>query len=182
MISNISQNKIINELKNSYKRKREAIQARLKEFSQVPASEYFYELAFCLLTPQSSAVNADSVIQKLKKRRFFEIGFNTESILRDKEHYIRFHRNKAKYLSLLRIEYKIILPKFFENNSPQELRSFLVDNVRGLGLKESTHFLRNIGRNGNLAILDRHILKKLVELRVIPDLPTSISRKTYYLI
>ena len=49
----------------------------------------------------------------------------------------------------------------------------------GLGYKEASHFLRNIGLGEDLAILDRHILKNLVLLGVIDEVPSSLSRKTY---
>ena len=59
------------------------------------------------------------------------------------------------------------------------MREWLVKNVSGLGYKEATHFLRNIGRNGGLAILDRHILRNLKRYGAIRSLPTSLSRKHY---
>jgi N-glycosylase/DNA lyase len=61
---------------------------------------------------------------------------------------------------------------------PTEKREYLVKNVKGLGLKEASHFLRNIGHN-NLAILDRHILKNLHKLGVIEEVPRSLTKKAY---
>jgi len=55
----------------------------------------------------------------------------------------------------------------------------LVKNVKGLGLKESSHFLRNIGYRG-LAILDRHILKNLHKSNVINELPKTLTPKVYF--
>ncbi|RKZ21744.1 DNA lyase, partial [bacterium] len=63
--------------------------------------------------------------------------------------------------------------------SPEEAREFLVKDVKGMGYKEASHFLRNIGFGENLAILDRHILKNLKFLGKIKDVPKSISRKIY---
>ncbi|MBE0557207.1 MAG: hypothetical protein IH628_08240 [Proteobacteria bacterium] len=56
---------------------------------------------------------------------------------------------------------------------------WLVKNVDGLGLKEATHFLRNIGRNGDLAILDRHILRNLKRYGVLRSIPRSLSGREY---
>ena len=53
-------------------------------------------------------------------------------------------------------------------------------NVKGMGLKEANHVLRNLGFGENIAILDRHILKNLKELNVIEEIPKSISEKKYY--
>ncbi len=51
-------------------------------------------------------------------------------------------------------------------------------NVKGLGWKEASHFLRNIGRR-NLAILDRHILRNLKRHQVIRSLPKTLTAKRY---
>ncbi len=49
----------------------------------------------------------------------------------------------------------------------------------GLGYKEASHFLRNIGWGDELAILDRHILKNLRLLGVISQTPASLSKHKY---
>jgi N-glycosylase/DNA lyase len=54
-----------------------------------------------------------------------------------------------------------------------------VENVKGLGYKEASHFLRNIGLGEDLAILDRHILKNLALLGVIKEVPTSPTKRIY---
>ena len=60
-----------------------------------------------------------------------------------------------------------------------ELREWLVKNVKGLGYKEASHFLRNIGKSEDLAILDRHILKNLQDLKVINDIPKKLPTQKY---
>jgi N-glycosylase/DNA lyase len=89
-------------LASLHRERKNAIASRLQDFMRIAPSEYFYELAYCLLTPQSSAVHADNVIAQLRQRQFFELGFDPESILRQKDHYIRFHRTKARYLLEIR--------------------------------------------------------------------------------
>jgi len=64
-------------------------------------------------------------------------------------------------------------------DSPYKMRSWLAANVKGLGMKEASHFLRNIGLGQKLAILDRHILRNLVEMGALDELPKSISEKRY---
>jgi N-glycosylase/DNA lyase len=54
-----------------------------------------------------------------------------------------------------------------------------VENVKGLGYKEASHFLRNIGLGEDLAILDRHILKNLGLLGVIDEVPSSPTKRLY---
>jgi len=52
----------------------------------------------------------------------------------------------------------------------RELRNGLADNVKGYGLKEASHFLRNIGKSNNeIAILDRHILKNMKRAKMIRE-------------
>jgi N-glycosylase/DNA lyase len=52
-------------------------------------------------------------------------------------------------------------------------------HIKGLGYKEASHFLRNIGLGDRIAILDRHILRNLVAFRVIPRLPRTMTPKQY---
>ncbi|MDQ2745912.1 MAG: N-glycosylase/DNA lyase [Acidobacteriota bacterium] len=51
--------------------------------------------------------------------------------------------------------------------------------IKGLGYKEASHFLRNIGLKG-YAILDKHILRSLAELGIIDD-PQPPNTRTKYL-
>ena len=162
-----------------YNERKPAIQARLLDFLRVHPSEYFYELAYCLMTPQSSALHADRVVTVLRDRKFLETGFDPENILRSKEHYIRFHKNKSRYLLATRLTLDVILSALSYGDSSDAMREWLVKNVKGLGYKEASHFLRNIGRSDGLAILDRHILRNLRRYGVIRSIPASLSRKRY---
>jgi N-glycosylase/DNA lyase len=155
------------------------IRERLAEFSAVPPSGYFYELVYCLLTPQSSAEHADNVVRSLREAQFAERGVDPEPMLRNPVSYIRFHKTKARHLLKAREEFPEIARVLSNGSSPAELREWLAGNVLGFGFKEATHFLRNIGKNGGLAILDRHILRNLQRLKVIRTIPTSLSKKKY---
>jgi len=157
---------------------RKAIRARLAEFADVQRQKYFYELAYCLLTPQSSAVNATRAVEILKRAKFSNSDINPEPILRQKESYIRFHRTKAKHLLAAKQNYHGIKNELLKRKSGEDHRAWLVGNVKGLGWKEASHFLRNVGYK-NLAILDRHILRNLVRLGVLRDLPETLTAKKY---
>ena len=52
--------------------------------------------------------------------------------------------------------------------SEHEARDLLVENICGIGLKEASHFLRDIGYSNSLAIIDSHVIAFLAELGVIP--------------
>lgn len=133
-------------------------------------SDYFYELCFCLCTPQSKAAHADRVVSLLKERSFYEQGFDPVDLLRDPAHYIRFHRTKANRLLAARYQFPDIARMLASECEPQQKRYWLAANVQGMGMKEAAHFLRNIGYR-NLGILDRHILKHLVQCGVFAELP-----------
>jgi N-glycosylase/DNA lyase len=54
----------------------------------------------------------------------------------------------------------------------------VIDEIKGIGTKESSHFLRNIGFL-NYAILDVHILN-LLEKNAVVKKPKTLTRKKYY--
>ncbi len=57
-------------------------------------------------------------------------------------------------------------------------RSWLVENVLGMGYKEASHFLRNLGFF-DVAILDRHIIDIMRKHGMVKKLPKTLSRKVY---
>ncbi|MBI5214589.1 MAG: N-glycosylase/DNA lyase [Ignavibacteriae bacterium] len=167
-----------NELIVIHRNLKPVIRNRLKEFQQVKTKDYFYELAYCLLTPQSKAEHAEKAIAVLRKNNFERRDINTELLLHQKEFYIRFHKTKAKHLVEMKRQFPNILEQCTNGNTSRELREWLVKNVKGLGWKEASHFLRNIGHR-NLAILDRHILKNLVRVGVLKEVPKTLNAKLY---
>jgi len=72
----------IYELRKLHSQSKQVIQKRLQEFTKVKPSEYFYELAYCLLTPQTKAESAGKAIEVLKKKIF------STTIYRLKQYYI----------------------------------------------------------------------------------------------
>jgi len=56
-------------------------------------------------------------------------------------------------------------------------REWLVESVKGLGYKEASHFLRNIGYD-DYAIVDFHIVDLLVRHNLIKK-PKTLSRVKY---
>jgi N-glycosylase/DNA lyase len=165
--------------KQLYSERLSEIQQRLSDFKKVEKSEWFYEACYCILTPQSKAIHADIVCSILKKDDFFLNGFHTELILGNREHYIRFHNQKSKNLQSLRDQFSEIESIIdMYKSSPFDLRDILCSRIKGFGLKESAHFMRNIGIFGP-AILDRHILKHLAECNVIEQGTIIKSSKHY---
>lgn len=166
------------ELQEFYFSIKDRIKQRLLDFKAVPKSDYFYELCYCLLTPQSSARNAEAVVSELKKSNFQQLRFNPVQILSDKQHYIRFHNVKARRLLEIEFYFSELLHILDSKRSAAEKRLWLLENINGFGMKECSHFLRNIGYCG-LTILDRHILKNLVKLEIYDSVPKVASVKDY---
>jgi N-glycosylase/DNA lyase len=173
-------------LRGEFAERCDLIRTRLDDFARVPAGQYFYELAYCILTPQSSAAHAEKAVHALEEASFRERGENPTALLRQKDRYIRFHNTKARRLLAIRDLYPLVerellrsrrIPDFAYRDAPR-LREWLVANVRGMGWKEASHFLRNIGYR-NLAILDRHILRNLRRHGVIRLVPQSLTSKRY---
>jgi len=168
----------VQELRTLHANKRDAIRTRLDEFSDIAQSEYFYEFVYCLLTPQSSAVNAEKAVRLLRERDFLNTPTDPEPLLHQEQFYIRFHKTKARHLLTLKEQFSFVARYLMNGSSSYDLREWLVGNVKGFGWKEASHFLRNIGHR-NLAILDRHILKNLKRCGVIRRLPASLTPKRY---
>ena len=184
-LSIAEETKSVQELQSLYNEKRDQIQNRLQEFKQVlewPDEDVFAELCFCLLTPQSSAKVCWDAVTRLKQHTLLLKGQagELESYLKE----VRFGDSKARYIVEARNQFtkdgelhlKSRISGFY---NAFELREWLVKNVKGLGYKEASHFLRNIGRGEEFAILDRHILRNLNRMRVIPEIPVSITKKRY---
>jgi N-glycosylase/DNA lyase len=171
------------ELVNLYRPIKPQIKARLQDFSciweKASDEELFRELIFCLLTPQSKARTCWRAVERLDRKCMITQA-GPEEITAELVG-VRFNQRKGEYICLAR--------SLFSSRSLRETlsgfseafaaREWLVQNIKGLGYKEASHFLRNIGLGGNLAILDRHILKNLALLGVIDEVPASPSKKMY---
>ena len=165
-------------LLEEYKHKKDDIKRRLHEFKEAgkgSAKDIFTELCFCILTPQSNARQCDKAIQELKKKRllFKAPAGAIRPVLKGRS---RFHNKKAGYLVNARRSFD---RSVLSNGNILDVRKKIVENIKGVGYKEASHFLRNIGLGKNIAILDRHILKNLKRYGVIDRVPSSISAKSY---
>ena len=162
------------------------IQSRLQEFDSVlktgDEESIFAELVFCILTPQSKAKSAWAAVKSLLDKDLLLTG--TENQVLKELHGVRFKYKKAGYVIEARNRFLIdgkltIKSLVIRFNDAYTAREWLVRNVKGIGYKEASHFLRNIGYGTDLAILDRHILKNLRSLQVIEVVPASLSRRRY---
>ena len=180
--------KLLRELLYIYAEIKPDIKGRIKEFKKVrkrmQRDELFYELGFCLLTPQSKAITCWESICSIKKN--LKKNYKNKEILPYLSG-VRFKYKKAEYFieaqkKWYSIDDNSLYKKLYSCKDASEMREFLVNNVKGLGYKESSHFLRNIGYGKIFAILDRHILKNLKLLGIIKSVPKSITKNLYFAI
>lgn len=169
---------LTDDLAAHYERVKTEIKARLADFKAVNQDEYFYELCYCICTPQSKASAASQVQKKLMDLDFFNSKFDPTEILLDKSHYIRFHNQKAKRL-MDAIDLFSEVTLILQESTPAKTKRLQINSIiKGMGMKECSHFLRNIGEEG-LAILDRHILKHLVIAGLYQEVPNISSINNY---
>ena len=174
------------DLKKSYRSKNTLIKKRIDEFNLIletaDDNRLFEELVFCILTAGTSASMWINVISHIKKT----ILSGTRNELRDNLKGIyRFYNIRSDYIHhtreyLLR-EHSFKLRELIESFSDNiERRDYIALNkdIRGIGFKEASHFLRNIGYKGYV-ILDKHIINSLHELEVIEERKVPSNRATY---
>ncbi|MFX0083908.1 MAG: N-glycosylase/DNA lyase, partial [Candidatus Hodarchaeota archaeon] len=89
----------------------------------------------------------------------------------------RFPNIRAKYIVRAREFQKELKIKIKTYKGLPELREWIVSNIKGLGYKEASHFLRNIGFT-EYAIIDFHILDLLTKFRLI-EKPKTLTKTKY---
>ncbi len=177
----------VNDIKYMYEKLSDEINTRKNEFENIGENakekDLFLELAFCVLTPQSKAKSAWQAIEKLKKNDLLFKGEADD--FKEILNIVRFKNKKAEYLVLLREKFTDengevnVREELNKMSDVYERREWLVNNIKGVGYKEASHILRNIGFGEKVSILDRHILKNLLKLGVIQDIPSSMTVKKY---
>lgn len=167
----------LKKIQNVKKDIRRKVNIKLREFkknSKASSEKKFLELCFCILVANMSIKKTQEVSKKINK------GFICLSDKKLKEELkklgYRFY-NRSNYIILAR---KFIKEINFQLKGDNEtgIREWLVKNIKGIGFKEASHFLRNLGFR-NFAILDRHILKILNKYKVLSEIPKSLSKKRY---
>lgn len=152
---------------------------RLKDFKNVHSQgnkEWFSELCFCLLTANTSAQMG---LKMQKALSYNDLAFLPKNELVKKMNQLRcrFYNRRAEFICLAR-KHLNIKDKIKEFGAEHDARLWLSENIKGLGLKESSHFLRNVGFE-NLAILDKHVLNLLIEHGAI-ERPKTLSAQKYF--
>lgn len=173
-------------LRLSYRNKQHLISERLQEFRSVLETSddrrIFNELAFCILAAGTSAKMGINTVRQIEDIIHTADRRQLSARLRG---IYRFYNVRAEYLVHTRnylneqhgFRLKELLLSFGDDT---ERRDFLALNreIRGIGYKEASHFLRNIGFSG-YSILDKHVVKSLYELGVLESPKPPSGRNRY---
>ena len=166
-INNLKKSKINHLIKN-----------RMREFSKIGKASLgsiFGELCFCIMTANCSAEKCIEVQAKIGEG-FQNLG-EKELSNKLKMYGYRFPNIRAEYIVKARKNKEELKKKLRTSTNLKELREWIVKNIKGLGHKEASHFLRNIGYNG-YAIIDFHIIDLLTKFNIITK-PKTLTKRRY---
>jgi N-glycosylase/DNA lyase len=177
----------VEKIRAAHRARRVEIRARLGEFEEVwrtaDDARLWEELVFCIFTAGASARmglgSIEAVRHLLARGTHEEL---THALLG--RH--RYPNSRSGYIVVTR-EYlegdcrMRLRERLSSFKDPFERRDWLAreKGIKGLGYKESSHFLRNVGLRG-YAILDKHILRCLFEVGVL-DSPQPPATRARYL-
>ena len=155
----------------------QTVDNRVQEFKKLDRNsdeELFKEMCFCILTANFSAERSIKIQDEIGESFLTDSKEELAKKLKNLGH--RFPNARATYISeSLKSKNKLKeIVRFYDTN---KLREWVVKNVKGLGYKEASHFLRNIGFD-DYAIIDFHIVDILAEYRLI-ERPKTLTKKKY---
>lgn len=176
-------------IKRTHLERRTEIRERLAEFAAIGTRgddrELWAEMVYCFFTGGCSArmgLNAlDAVRPVLMTGDQAELSGRLSGVH-------RYPNARARYIvasrEFLREHCGMRLRnKLHSFDCRLERRDWLVreKGIKGLGYKEASHYLRNIGFKG-YAILDKHVLNCLTELKIIDDAKPPNTRSKYLIV
>jgi N-glycosylase/DNA lyase len=178
----------VEDIRATHKARRSEIRARLNEFREVwrngSDEQLWEELVFCIFTAGASARMGFRAVDAVRplllngKREDMTLALKTAGAHRfpvERPGYIVVTRNYLREHCDMALRKK--LSSFAD---PLARRDWLAreKQIKGLGYKESSHFLRNIGLMGH-AILDKHVMSCLHDLKVVESAKPPATRGRY---
>jgi N-glycosylase/DNA lyase len=165
------------------------IRRRLAEFQDVwrqgSDERLWEELVFCIFTAGASARMGLRSVEAV--RTLLAVG-GREELAGALGGVHRYPNSRSGYIVVtrdyLRADCGMRLRERLEAfDDPLARRDWLARErgIKGLGYKEASHYLRNVGFRG-YAILDKHILRSLAELGVIESATPPTTRARYLVI
>jgi len=166
----------IKNLKNS--KVKNLVDTRLREFKEIgngSNNEIFEELCFCILTANFNAERSMKIQRQIGDEFLTISKSDLARKLRELGH--RFPNRRARYIFDARRHKNTLKDIVKTFNDDNNLREWLVKNVKGIGYKEASHFLRNIGYT-SFAIIDFHIIDALTKHKII-EKPKVLTKRKY---
>lgn len=176
----------VDNIRRVHNERRSEIKARLAEFAEIGRSgtdeDLFAEMVFCFFTGGCSARMG---ISSLAAVRSILMSADRDGLTQALLGSHRYPNARSGYIVHSR--------DFLQNTHGMELRNLLESfatgderrdwlvrekGIKGLGYKEASHYLRNIGYKG-YAILDKHVLNCLAELKIIDEAKPPNTRSRY---
>ena len=176
----------IENIRETHSVRRDEIRRRLSGFEAILRSgtddDLWEEMVFCFFTGGCSAKMGMRSINAV--RHLLQNGDQTE-LAKALTGVHRYPNARSRYIvasrDFLREHCDLKLRSKLQSFGCHfERRDWLVreKGIKGLGYKEASHFLRNIGFKG-YAILDKHVLRCLAELKIIDDPKPPNTRSAY---
>ncbi len=154
------------------------VNKRVCEFinlGKAQSRDLFRELCFCILTANFNAEKSILIQERLKDDFLYAEKHALSKSLKELGH--RYPEKRAEYIVSARKYMDSIKEIIFSIQEREEKRLWLVKNIKGIGYKEASHFLRNIGFL-DYAIVDFHIID-LLEKEALINRPKSLTKKKY---
>lgn len=177
----------IEKIRETYSARDLEIKKKIAEFADIwkygTDEKLWEEMVFCFFTGGCSARMG---LRSIDAVRPIILTGDHEELMNALVGKHRYPRARAGYI----VASRDFLQEHCQMKLREKLNSFTDDlarrdwlvkekRIKGLGYKEASHFLRNIGLKG-YAILDKHILRSMAELGIIDD-PTPPNTRTRYL-
>jgi len=163
---------------DKYDNIRRIVGRRIREFEEIGKSNIsriFIEFSYCILTAN---YRADRCIEIQENIGEGFINYPLKKLISKlKEMRYRYPYKRAKYIVEARDKIDLLEEITYRDSSLHIKRDKLSKNFRGIGYKEASHFLRNIGYK-NIAIIDRHVFNILVKNGYI-EKDTRLNKSNY---
>ena len=172
----------------THRARRKDIKKRLGEFQEVwrhgSDARLWEELVYCIFTAGASARMGLNAIDAVRSLLLDGEPEEMTQVLREAGAH-RFPVARPRYIvttrNYFRVNFGMALRERLRSFSdPFERRDWLAQDkqIKGLGYKESSHFLRNVGVKGH-AILDKHVMRCLAEMNIVDTARPPSNRRRY---
>jgi len=183
----------------------ESLKNDTNTWDQLPEQKLWEELVSCILGSRINFEIAFFYTDQLSKNRLIDIErilddpTSAEKSIRDllnsslyvsknTDKYVKypFYQSRSEYivrtaLNIYKCNETSLKTILSHCDDEFEAREIIHDLATGIGYKQSSLFLRNIGFSKNLAILDTHVLKYMVFMELLSDFSKAdIANKKKY--